>query len=408
MKIAAVIERFEPMGGGVSRSTIQIAEELIRRGHHVTVLCGDSPPEFQLEGGIIRRAGLVNYKHQVKSAAFARWAREQISQGEFDTSLSVSTDVPAAVVQPRMGTYKERSDRGAQVAGGRRLRDCLKIGARLKDRTSLRRERNTLADPIVKQVVAISGYVADQLRRHYGINEDRITVLSNASVMPQLNSQQKQEHRKQIRDAFDIPMDAVVFLFAAHNPRLKGIEPLLRSICQLDDEGKMKVRSDASNGSNSGSKSAKPIVVLLAGRYGFADSKLAADLDVRGHIRVVGPTNQMQGLFCAADVTVLPTFYDAANKVGIESLIMGVPVITTGFNGAADLLFETDKVGVQQVRGRLIADPSDVSSLSRAMEDLSDDEERSKCASATAGLAEQLSMARHVEKLEKVLEKAAR
>ena len=38
MKLAMVIERFDPAAGGAERSTFQIAGELLSRGHDVTII----------------------------------------------------------------------------------------------------------------------------------------------------------------------------------------------------------------------------------------------------------------------------------------------------------------------------------------------------------------------------------
>ena len=38
MRLALVIEKYDPQGGGAERSTRQIAMELVSRGHDVTVI----------------------------------------------------------------------------------------------------------------------------------------------------------------------------------------------------------------------------------------------------------------------------------------------------------------------------------------------------------------------------------
>ena len=59
------------------------------------------------------------------------------------------------------------------------------------------------------------------------------------------------------------------------------------------------------------------------------------------------------------------------------------------------------------MRGRVIEDPSDAASLAQAMSELLNPAERARCSAATAGLAEALSMKRHVDALERVLVAAA-
>ena len=62
----------------------------------------------------------------------------------------------------------------------------------------------------------------------------------------------------------------------------------------------------------------------------------------------------------AADVLVHPTFYDACSLVALEAWAMGVPVITSRWDGAHDL-WPADP------DGWLVEDPSDVGAVARAM-----------------------------------------
>ena len=54
-------------------------------------------------------------------------------------------------------------------------------------------------------------------------------------------------------------------------------------------------------------------------------------------------------------------------------------------------------------RGRVVADPDDTTALAQAMAELADSAQRQRCATATAGLADQLSLTRHVDGLEEIL-----
>jgi len=103
-------------------------------------------------------------------------------------------------------------------------------------------------------------------------------------------------------------------------------------------------------------------------------------------------------------VTVLPSWYDPSSKVILESLMMGTPAISTVFNGASDHL---DPPGGPQ-RGCVIDDPGDAVQLGDAMTKLADADFQRRCAVSCAGMADQLSMRRHVDALEKVLLETAR
>lgn len=389
MHIALVIEQYDPAGGGAERSTAQIAAELTRRGHRVTVLAGraNRRPRHELEGVRVVAWSQAKHFHSAwRMWGFARWARRQLQSGGFDTSLSVTTAVPAAVVQPRGGTVRETRDRNLAIRPHRRAKLFKRLALALspKHHLLLALEKRTLTDPMVRKVVAVSRYVVEQLQRHYGIGGDRVTVIPNAAEMPRVTAEEREAARQRVRQYFHVPEGAVVYLFAALNPRLKGYGTLVKATKLLTQRG-------------------VPAVVLLAGAASYAMQHQAAAAGIRDRVRFIGPTGRIVDLYCAADVTVLPTYYDPSSKVVIESLMLGVPAITTRFNGAADLVCAPDAAP----RGRVIADPADYEALAQAMAQMADPAERARCAAATAGLAESLSMTRHVERLEQVLREAA-
>ena len=66
----------------------------------------------------------------------------------------------------------------------------------------------------------------------------------------------------------------------------------------------------------------------------------------------VGAIDDPVPYYAAADVFVLPTFYDPCSLSVSEAAASGLPSVTTRFNGAAELLTEG-------VDGSVISDPAD-------------------------------------------------
>jgi UDP-glucose:(heptosyl)LPS alpha-1,3-glucosyltransferase len=383
MRIALLIDHYDPQGGGAERSAAQIVGELVRRGHRVTVLSRWGSGQEAVDGVTHRAYSPRKSKLSLSGLGFMRWARQALGVGGFDASLSMTMMASASVLQPRSGTVRETIDRNIAMrstAGARAFKRAL-IGLSPKQQGMLAMERRTLRDPSVKKVVAISRYVVDQLRRHYRVDGSRVELIPNAAEMPLASQEEVKGWREQVRRHYKIEPEATVYLFAALNPRMKGGHELLYATQRLFARGQ------------------KP-VVLLAGRVDYAMQHLAALLGVRGQVRFVGTTNQMVKLYAAADVTVHPTFYDPSSKVVIESLMMGVPAISTAYNGASDMIVDS---GAGYVRGRVIADPSDIEGLAGAMSELSDERERGRCIASMRGLRESLSMSCHVDRLERVL-----
>lgn len=404
MKIAIVIESFDPHAGGLERSTSQIAQELAGRGHVVTILAGGCEDTGCLPGVMIHAMARRKRSSAVRLFRFNRWARRQLEDGGFDVSLSMTTAVPAAVLQPRGGTARETLERNIAMRPTALARVAKRLGVLLspKQQLLLHFERRTFHDDGLVKVAAVSRYVIEQLQRHYDLPPDKIELIPNAAVMPRIDEDQRAQWRKRIRSSFEIPDDVTAFLFAAINPRLKGFEPLMQALVLLKERG-------------------VPAVVMLAGDFWHRHNQYAAKLGVRDRVRFIRHTQRIEALYAAADVTVHPTFYDPASKVVIESLMMGVPAISTAYNGASDLIVPPGSVpapglglppddgdGAAPIRGRVIPDPADASALADAMQALVDPDVRAKCREATTGLDGVLCMSAHVDLLEGLLRASSR
>lgn len=390
MKIALVVERFALQGGGAEKSSQQIARELIRRGHAVTMLAGRAyASEIAASDIPVRAFGKRRLGIAALLGGFSRWVGEQLDQGGFDTSISMTLMAPAAVVQPRSGVFREAAERSIarrRTDSTRALKRAM-LAINPRHLALLSSEKRTIHNPRVQRFVAISHYMARQLREHYHVSPERIDVIPNAAVMPVLDATTRQAQRQRIRASLQLRDGQAAFLFPAMDPWRKGFEPLLLAMQKA-------ANPDASRSGP---------VLLLVGQFGYAEFERVFRMGLRPSVRIIGLTRDMIGPYIAADVTVLPTFYDPASKVLVESMMMGTPVIGTAYDGSSDLVLPAE----QPARGRVIADPWDVEALAKAITSLSNPTELTRCQQAIQGLAEQLSMRTHVDRLEAVLARTA-
>ncbi len=383
MKLALVIEKYDPSGGGAERSTRQIASELVERGNDVTVFCAQCPRDLQADGEIrITRMPKSGKLTAARLSRFSLWAKSQILQGDFDASISMTTTVPATIVQPRSGTAIETMQRNLAIySPGKRMVKQLANQLSPKKLALIKLEKQTLADPMVQAIAANSNYVARQLADHYQYPSEKVSVIPNAATLPEMSDEQRATWRKQVRDGYQIADDTVVFVFAAMNPLLKGLGPLLIAFERMVAAG-------------------MPVVLMLAGKFQKQHAEQADTFGIREQVRFVGPTNDMPKLYAASDVLVHPTFYDPSSKVVIEALMMGIPAISTSYNGASDMIAPEDA----RPRGEVITNPADHDALAEAMIKMVDPTTRKAFSDATVGLTESLSMKVHVDRLVELLD----
>ena len=129
------------------------------------------------------------------------------------------------------------------------------------------------------------------------------------------------------------------------NYRLKGLAPLLEAFALVTQP------------------SARLVVVghPKFGRY----ERQARRLGVANRVSFLGHRTDPKNCYFAADFLVHPTFYDPCSLVALEALACGLPVITTRYNGASELLSPPSD-------GLVINDPHDAASLASAMANMLD------------------------------------
>jgi UDP-glucose:(heptosyl)LPS alpha-1,3-glucosyltransferase len=96
--------------------------------------------------------------------------------------------------------------------------------------------------------------------------------------------------------------------------------------------------------------------------------------------------------YAAADVFVLPTFYDPCSLSVSEAAASGLPCVTTRFNGAAELLTEG-------VDGSVISDPADDLELADALRPLMETSVRERMGSAARKLALKYTLDRNCDEI---------
>jgi glycosyltransferase involved in cell wall biosynthesis len=411
MKIALIIEKFDPAAGGRERSTLQIAAELLARGHDVTILCRHAvahAADLLPAARFLISAG-PDTKFALGLWLFRRWTLKQLDTGSFDASISMSSALPATLVQPRDGTVRQTLARKLQSRSGlRRLTTQLSIILRPKLLTWLYLEHRTVNDPRVRRFVAISRYVADQLYHHYTLSSRHVTLIPNAAHIQPLDEAARAHHRLALRKALSLSPTDTVFLFIAMDYHRKGLAPLLHAMARLRTQ----------------CPSARLIIV---GPLDAAWQQRAAALHLSDILRWTGPTRHIDPLYAAADAAVLPSWYDPASKVVLESLLHHLPVIGSIHDGSAQWIhsptgsspipspFDDPSPAhpghdrIEQPAGRIITSPGDIDALTQSMLDLSDPQERARCVDAIhqANLPQKISMKRHVDDLLSLLEELA-
>ncbi len=292
---------------GIGRLVFSLASEYVRAGHETTVVAQDfgaipvGARQIRIWKPILSRAAQKIVYSLRTGALFAH--------SNFDVINSFGVGRGAHVVSAqschRAGMEaRSRFARGRISAGG--------LG--LFDSVSLRDERILMTATSTLRVITVSQRVADDLNRFYGVPSSIIRV-----IPPGISSVRKAlpaAERRMLRAASGAGDDDFLLLFVGNEFDRKGLQTVLESMALLNDP---RIR------------------LLIAGEADRTPFEtLAWKMGIRGNVRFLGMTGDIESLFAVADAFVFPTYYEPFGMVIIEAMQAGLPVIASAIAGATE------------------------------------------------------------------------
>ncbi|MFN0137557.1 MAG: glycosyltransferase family 4 protein [Phycisphaerae bacterium] len=380
MNIAIIQESIDPKRGGAETSTLEMAARLAELGPHVCVVHGggETPVEIAAARPMLEFAGLRSDSASRfwRARRFVAAVDEFLKQRRFDIVHSVVPVRSCDVYQPRGGTYGEMIRRSLALSRSPWARSLRAMGRRLNLRQQylLRVEAAMLNSPKPPMVACLSEYVRRQVRFDFpDFPAERTRIVLNGVDVAPLNDDERSNRAARFRAEHQLAADTPVIAFIAHHFKLKGLRELIAA-CALP-----AVRASGA-------------ICLVAGR-GDASSyeRQALALGIAGRIRFLGSGSSIRDLLAATDVLAHPTWYDPCSRVVLEALLLGVPVVTTVWNGASDVI--TPEVG------RVIDSPGNVPELAAAIVQMLGFEPRWATRAAEERLGAVISMRRHAKAL---------
>jgi UDP-glucose:(heptosyl)LPS alpha-1,3-glucosyltransferase len=379
IKTALIIERADIALGGAERSIFELASQLTLLDVRVTMLAAKG----QTTAKNINILCTERPGKRTSLADFEKALRNHLIENRYDIIHSTLPFDFADIYQPRGGSYPEAIIRNAASYQNRLISSYKLIThyANLRRSALLRAEGQLCQDSGRTIVAAVSEYVKRQFKQHYDLCDERIVVIPNG-VKPhkKSNTEEAEALRRQILAALDITeaADPAKFLFVANNFRLKGLSGLIRAVAITSRR-----------------KTTRPIYLVVAGVGSSRKYRhLAKKLGVRNRIVFLGRLRHIQNTLSISDVAVLPTWYDPCSRFILEALAAAKPVITTRYNGAAELF-------VNNRHGIVIDSSDDVEALAEAMSFYADPANVNQAANAIVedNLREKISIGRHAKQM---------
>ena len=171
------------------------------------------------------------------------------------------------------------------------------------------------------RIVAFSPHERDAMARLYGADVSRIHLAPCGVDLGTFRPLDREESRRQLGLNGD-----KVLLYVGRIESLKGVELLVRTTAHLD--------------------TCEPVRVLVVGDDNGQDREvdrlreLAETLEVGESIDFVGRVaqDQLPVYYSAADVCVVPSFYESFGLAALESMACGTPVVASRVGGLSTVI----------------------------------------------------------------------
>ncbi len=364
VRIALVIEKFAP-AGGVEGAAWATAKALRAAGIEVEVFAR----EGEAQPGITLHALPVSKGWQPKRVLeFSRAASQAAPRGRFDAVHSFSRTRHQDIYRAGGGCHAAYMERAYGRVGAALRRLSPRHATLLTIEGAVLRDRS-------QWIQCNSAMVQREVTERYGVAPERIAVIPNGVDVQRFRPRPDDPEVAAFRDA-EGGRDQVVWLLVGHGFARKGVDTAIRALAQSEE---------------------KETLLWVAGRSDPGPfRKLANELGLNDRIRFLGSDHDTALLYAAADGLLLPTRYDAFANVCLEAAATGIPVITSGANGAAEWL---------GAAGLCVEDPEDVGGFAAALVELSHPERRNEVGKAGRRKAEAQTWASAATELVHLYEK---
>jgi UDP-glucose:(heptosyl)LPS alpha-1,3-glucosyltransferase len=379
LKIAIVLDRFLPSRGGESYFS-WLAQELSERGHEVHVFSRVTE-ETNGKEYRIHHIPVWRYPRSLAVLSFLRNSARAIQLYHFDIIHGVEGTLVMNIFNPHEGVEKAYLKQEFLSISNRVYCMYKFLKRYLSPYHYLKvwiQKRQYLSNR-VKRIIAISKMVKEDIVRYYAVPEEKITVILNCVDPIRFHPKNREIYRNEKRKELGIVSNVLLLLFVGNNYRLKGVGSLLHALTLL------KKRFPTT-----------PFRLLILGRgQRWRYKRLARRVGVSDLTFFLGPVKEVEQYYAAGDIYVHPTYYDSCSLTVLEALASGLPVITSRFNGAADLILSDEG-------GRVIEDPADIDNLANSIAYFFDEERRNKTRVLVREWVERYSPAYHIEEILRV------
>jgi UDP-glucose:(heptosyl)LPS alpha-1,3-glucosyltransferase len=380
MKIAFLIERLDPSRGGMERSAVEFLTELAALGMEVHVVTQSAA--VKIAGVQVHALGCEGWTDAAQYRRFVASAERFLAGQRWDVVHAIRPCRSCDVYQPRGGLVRTGQDRTIAARQTMLLKVLRRIGLLFdgKERLLDSLEQRLLTRKVPPLVLVPSHYVGRQVEAQYRLPDRSLRKVFNAvRISPPAGVDRATVRRRQRRD-LGIVEDRPLAIFVGHNFRRKGLARVIDVLADPRCAGWH---------------------LLVVGRdVEHPYRRRAQRLAVADRVHFLGGRADVAELYWASDACVLPTYNDPCSRTVLEALSLGVPSITTAYDGSSECISNGEQ-------GFVIPSPESRDQLALALRALENGATRRYMSQQAKDLAPVLSMRRHAAEVLQVYREIA-
>ena len=373
MRILLAIQNLKLSLGGAERFTINLAKNLIARGHEVIIAAQSFEEGAEKLGAkLLKIADTKNAKDPW--TAYRENLEKALSESAIkpDILLGLTQLYPQDIHRFGGGVYKKwLAIKYKKTFWLRRL-----FG---RNKKILEFEEKIYAPENLRYAVAISKMDAALLHELYAFPKERIITIYNGIDQEEFHNRGRQEARKKLCETYKIPEEKRLVIFSANNYRRKGLPEAVKAILKTHDPSRFALFVLG-----------KPDKFL---RF-FLKIKIGKKFETRWLSHVSNPADYYRG----ADLMIFPTQYDSFANVTGEALLCGLPLITTSLAGGAEMVQDG-------VNGFVVENNTCTTKMAAALDALLDEKTLHEFSANAPALAKELTWSRCAKEFEDLFQK---
>jgi len=319
MKLALIRRQYSATGG--AELYVQRLLGALAAAGHETHLYAEKW-QGQAEGVMFHSVSVDGARAE-KPLRFAEALNAALQHERFDCVFSLERTLKQDVYRAGDGLHRVWLQRRRQFAPWWK-RPLVGLGAFHRNMMAL--EAQTFDPANTQRVIVNSEMVRAEIAQHFpDFPQERVHTIRNGVDVKRFKS----VTRKDARRRFGLEEKDFVLVFVGSGWERKGLPWLLKFMAGHGDDPHLKL-----------------LVVTRDRMRG----------KVPPNVILTGPMNDVEAAYAAADVLTFLPIYEPCSNVVSEALAAGIPVITTSYNGASELIDSG-------VNGHVLDDPADMATL---------------------------------------------